>query len=68
MLDLKTLKTIDEALDIALANLVEENALKEDSPYVQRFVHAQKKVHFEIEKHKKNNTTLIAKKCARARN
>ena len=48
MLDLKTLKTIDEALDMALDNLLEENALKKDSPYAQSFIKAQEKVRQEI--------------------
>jgi len=49
MLDIKTLKILDEALDMTLDHLVEENALKKDSPYAQQFIKAQEKVRKEIQ-------------------
>ena len=67
MLDLKTLKTIDEALDMALDTLVEENAFKKDSPYAQHFFQAQKKVRAEIKKHDKNNSKLMMRNHTKVR-
>lgn len=58
MLDLKTLKTIDEALDMALDNLLEENAFKKDSPYAQRFLKAKRNVCAEIKKTERVHPTL----------
>ncbi len=67
MFDLKTLKTIDEALDMALDNLVEENAFKKDSPYAQSFVRAKEKVQTEITRHQKQSKFLISNASLRRR-
>ena len=48
MFDLKTLKTLDEALDMARDYLLEENASKEDSPFAQSLIKAQEKIRREI--------------------
>jgi hypothetical protein len=59
MIDAKTLKVLDEALDIALANLIEENAMDKTSPYVQKFVKAQKVVRREIEQSAKIKSVCV---------
>lgn len=58
-MDLETLKTIDEALDMALDNLIEEHAFKKDSPYAQRFVRAQEKVRTKITKCEKKQPKIL---------
>lgn len=50
MVDLKTLSVLNESLDITLASLIEENAMSKTSPYVQKFVKAQKVVQSEMKK------------------
>lgn len=67
MLDLKTLKTIDEALDMAKDALIEEDAMNPNAPYVQRFIKAQKKVRSEIAKFEKNSVKLAVQKNIRVR-
>ena len=67
MLDLKTLKTINEGLDIALGVLIEENAMNSKAPYVQQFIKAQKKVRSEIAKFRQNSKVLEVQKSIRAR-
>ena len=59
MIDAKTLKVLDEALDIALADLVEENAMDKTSPYVQKFIQAQKVVRREIEQSAKIKSVCV---------
>ena len=50
MIDSKTLSALNESLDITLACLIEENAMAKTSPYVQKFVKAQKVVQSEMKK------------------
>ena len=67
MLDLKTLKTLDEALDMARDTLYEEYGMNPDGPYTQRFVKAQKRVRSEIAKLERNSVKVAAQRTARTR-